>query len=244
MQEESLFLKLAKCEFEKHKVEYLGLILDHDTIRPDPTKVMRLWEWPRTLKIVKDIQSTLGLLNYHRAFVPRFSHIVKLLTWLLKKGEPFIWTMNCTKALDQIIDILISEPVLTYLDPNKPFKLEMDASSFATGAILFQRDECRKPRPIGFHSETLLKEEINYDIYNKKLTTLDQGLETWQHLLLSNHMTIHMDHANLMFYHQPHKLSPRAKWVVAHIMQYDISIKHKLGLLNKADALSCQPDYP
>jgi len=27
-------------------------------------------------------------------------------------------------------------------------------------------------------------------------------------------------------------------------MQYDIHIKHKPGLLNKADALSCRPDYP
>ena len=42
MKKESLFLKLTKCEFEKHKVEYLGLILDNNTIRPDPTKIAGL----------------------------------------------------------------------------------------------------------------------------------------------------------------------------------------------------------
>ena len=211
MKNESLFLKLAKCEFETHKVEYLGLILDYDTIRPDPTKIARLREWPRHLKTVKEVRSTLGLLNYHRAFVPGFSHIVKPLTRLLKKGEPFLWTTACTKALDRIIDILTSEPVLTHPDPTKPFELEVDASNFATGAILFQRDERGKPRPIGFHSKTLSKEEMNYDIYDKELTALNQELDTWRHLLVRRHTTVHTDHANLTFYRQPQKLSPRAK---------------------------------
>ena len=85
---------------------------------------------------------------------------------------------------------------------------------------------------------------MNYDIYDKELTALDQGLETWRHLLLGKHTTIHTNHANLTFYRQPQKLSPRAKRAVARIMQYDISIKHKPGLLNKADALSRRPDYP
>lgn len=115
---------------------------------------------------------------------------------------------NCTKALDRIIDILTSKPILTHPDPNKPFELEVDASNFATSAILFQRDERGKPRLIDFHSKTLSKEEMNYDIYNKELTALDRGLETWCHLLLRNHMTIHTDHANLTFYRQPQKLSP------------------------------------
>jgi hypothetical protein len=39
MQDESFFLKAAKCEFEKQQVEYLGLILDGDTITPDPVKM-------------------------------------------------------------------------------------------------------------------------------------------------------------------------------------------------------------
>ena len=85
---------------------------------------------------------------------------------------------------------------------------------------------------------------MNYDIYNKELTVLDRKLKTWQHLLLGNCTTIYMDHANLMFYHQPQKLSPWAKQAVTRIMQYDILIKHKLGLFDKANALLYWPDYP
>ena len=179
MRKESLFLKISKCEFEQNKVNYLGLILDESTIRPDPSKVAGLKEWPRTLKTVKEVRRTLGLLNYHRAFVPGFSHIVKPLTQLLKKEHAFLWTTACTKALDKIIHILTTEPVLAQPDQDKPFELEVDASNYATGAILFQRDERGKPRPIGFQSKTFSKEEMNYDIYDKELTALDRGLETW-----------------------------------------------------------------
>jgi hypothetical protein len=244
MRKESLFLKVSKCEFERTKVDYLGLILDEETIRPDPNKVAGLKDWPRKLKSVREVRSTLGLLNYHRAFVPGFSHIVKPLTNLLKKEQAFLWTTPCTKALDKIIHILTTSPVLAQPNQDKPYELEVDASNYATGAILFQRDERAKPQPIGFHSKTFSKEEMNYDIYDKELTAMDRGLETWRHLLLGGHTIVHTDHANLTYYRQPQKLSERAKRAVARIRQYDILIKHKPGILNKADALSRRPDYP
>jgi hypothetical protein len=244
MRKELFFLKVAKCEFEKQQVEYLRLILDGNTIKPDLVKVNGLKTWPRTLKTVMEVRSTLGLLNYHHAFVPGFSHIIKPLTQLLKKNVKFAWTEICTKALDRIINILTTEPVLTHPDPEKPFKLEVDASDYATGAILFQRDEQGKPKPLGFHSKTLSKEEMNYDIYDKELTAVNRGLDVWRHLILGQPITVYMDHANLTYYRKPQKLTPRAKQAVARIMQYCIKIKHKPGVLNKADALSRRPDYP
>jgi hypothetical protein len=190
------------------------------------------------LKTVMEVRSTLGLLNYHRAFVPRFSHIVKPLTQLLKKDVKFVWTKICMKALDRIINILTMEPVLMHPDPENPFELEVDVSDYATGAILFQRDERGKPKPLGFHLKTLSKEEMNYDIYDKELTAVDRGLDVWRHLILGQQTTVHTDHANLTYYQKPQKLTPRAKRAIARIMQYRIKIKHKPGVLNKADALS------
>jgi hypothetical protein len=179
MRKESFFLKVTKCKFKKQRVEYLGLILDNNTIKPNPVKVNGLKQWPRTLKTVMEVHSTLGLLNYHRAFVPGFSHIVKPLTQLLKKNVKFVWTEIYTKALDRIVNILTTEPVLTHPDPKKPFKLEVDASDYATGAILFQRDKRGKPKLLRFHSKTFSKEEMNYDIYDKELTAVDRGLDVW-----------------------------------------------------------------
>jgi hypothetical protein len=119
------------------------------------------------------------------------------------------------KALDKVINVLTSEPVLTHPDPNKPFELEVNALNFATSAILFQCDEREKLQPLSFHSKTLSKEEINYDIYDKELTALDCGLEQYRHLILGQDITVHTDHANLTYYRKPQKLSPRAKRAVA-----------------------------
>ena len=88
MRDASLFLKLEKCEFERNKVEYLGLLLDGDSIKPDPSKVEGLRSWPTTLKSVKEVRSTLGILNYNRAFIPGYAHIAKPLTELLKRTPP------------------------------------------------------------------------------------------------------------------------------------------------------------
>ena len=85
--------------------------------------------------------------------------------------------------------------------------------------------------------------ERNYDIYDKELTAVDRGLENWRHLLLGNTVIIHTDHANLTYYRHPHKLSERARRALNCILKYNLTIKHKPGILNRADALSRRPDY-
>ncbi|SRR6266576_626848 len=89
MKEHSLFLKPEKCEFEKHRVEYLGILLENRTVQPDPSKVTGLRDWPTTLKSVKEVRSTLEVLGYQCAFILGFSHIARPLTELLRKDKPF-----------------------------------------------------------------------------------------------------------------------------------------------------------
>jgi len=130
MRNASLFLKPEKCEFEKRKIEYLGLVLNGDSIEPDPSKIEGLKSWPTTLKSVKEVRSTLGVLNYNRAFIPGFANIAKPLTELLKKDTPFLWTPRHTIAVERLIQKVTSQPVLICPDPNKTFELEVDASNY------------------------------------------------------------------------------------------------------------------
>ena len=39
LQKYKLFLKLEKCEFEKTTVEYLGVVISHNSVEMDPVKV-------------------------------------------------------------------------------------------------------------------------------------------------------------------------------------------------------------
>jgi hypothetical protein len=55
----------------------------------DPSKIAGIKEWPYTLKSVKEVQSTLGVLSFQQPFIPGFAHLAKPLTNLLKKDLTF-----------------------------------------------------------------------------------------------------------------------------------------------------------
>jgi len=218
MKENSLFLKPEKCEFEKHHVKYLEILLKGGTVQPDPSKVTGLQDWLTTLKSIKEVRSTLGVLGYQHAFILGFSHIARPLTELLQKNKTFEWNNQCTEALKELIRLVTTQPVLVHPDPNKTFELEVDASNYATGAILFQRDEQGKPQPIGYNLKTFNDVKRHYDIYDKELTAVDHELTNWRHLLLGNNIIVHSDHANLTYYQHPHKLSDHTKRALNRIM--------------------------
>src|SRR6266478_7093881 len=55
LEEESYFLQPAKCEFEKEKVDYLGVVISRERIHIDPIKVEGLKQWPRKLGTLKQV---------------------------------------------------------------------------------------------------------------------------------------------------------------------------------------------
>ena len=46
VRQHNLSLKPEKCEFEKSSVEYLGVIVSHNSVKMDPIKVVGVAEWP------------------------------------------------------------------------------------------------------------------------------------------------------------------------------------------------------
>ncbi len=75
LKEELYFLRLTKCEFEKDKVDYLGVVISRERIHIDPLKVEGLANWPRELQTIKQVRSTLGVLGYQCPFILGFAHI-------------------------------------------------------------------------------------------------------------------------------------------------------------------------
>ena len=55
LEQESFFLKPQKCTFEQTRVEYLGLLLDGETLCINPSKIARIAKWPWTLKSIKEV---------------------------------------------------------------------------------------------------------------------------------------------------------------------------------------------
>ena len=56
LRDHNLFLKAKKCEFNKTKMEYLGLVVEEGRISTDSIKVKGFADWP-VLTCIKDAQS-------------------------------------------------------------------------------------------------------------------------------------------------------------------------------------------
>jgi RNase H-like domain found in reverse transcriptase len=167
-------------------------------------------------------------------------HLARPITQLLKKERKFKWTEECTAALDRLIGIVTSDPVLHRLNYDLPFTLEVDISQYATGAILYQPNNKGRLCPIGYHSHTLNLAERGYDVHDRELLTIMRGLHQWRHLLLSSPfmMTIITDHVNLQYYQQPQKINCHVARYLADLADYRFKLIHKLGVSNRADHLS------
>jgi len=63
LEKHKLYLRPDKCEFEKTTVEYLGVIISHNSVSMDPVKIAGVTEWPATNK--KEVQSFLGFTNFY-----------------------------------------------------------------------------------------------------------------------------------------------------------------------------------
>ena len=87
--------------------------------------------------------------------------------------------MECHTALDTLITTVTKGPTLAQPDMNQPFFLQVDASAYATGAILSQQDDRGKHQAVGFLSKTFNEAERNYDIHDRELLAVFRGLTHW-----------------------------------------------------------------
>ena len=128
---------------------------------------------------MKQVHSTLGVFGYHRTFIPGYANIVRPLNNLLKKDMMFKWKDEHTEAMDQLTYVVTTNPVLQPPNYDKPFFLEVDASQYATGAILSQKDEQGKMRAVGSISWSFTPAERNYDIHDRELLAIIHRLRAW-----------------------------------------------------------------
>ena len=208
MQEEDLYLKLAKCTFNQTEVEYLGLVVKDGEVLMDPAKLKAMTDWePPTL--VKAVRSFIGFCNFYQKFIPNFSTLTQPLHNLTKKGVPFIWRKEQDDAFIKLKEVFLLAPVLKMLDTTKQFFVMTDASITTSGGVLMQKDSNGDLHPCTYHSATFSPAEQNYDIYDRERLTVIQALKEWCHYLTrTEHPVIVItDHKNLGYFNKPQNVT-------------------------------------
>jgi Reverse transcriptase (RNA-dependent DNA polymerase) len=94
-----LYLKPEKCVFEQHRVEFLGVVLQHGTIHMDPTKIQGVADWPRPNNVTY-VRAFLGFTGFYRYFIPNYSIIARPLLDLTKKTTTWKWEADQSMAFE------------------------------------------------------------------------------------------------------------------------------------------------
>lgn len=236
----------AKCRFGKNEISYLGFVISHNTIKPDPAKrdavTSRL---PPTSPA--ETRAFVGLANYLRSFIPHFAEITAPLYKLCNiSPSDFVWTPEAQRAFDDTRAAIAEADVLYIPDPGGHYDIETDASDFAIGSVLKQRDHDGKMHVVAFESRVLLPAEKNYSTTQKELLSIIHALTKWSHYVKGGSVTIYTDHKPLTYIQvQRTALTPRmARWV-EFLQEFNVQIQYIEGPDNvAADALSRPPMRP
>ena len=137
LREAGFKMRVAKCDFMKSEIKYLGRVVSAEGVKPDPKAVAKLrdWEIPRNKT---EMQSFLGFANYYREFIPCHDKLVAPLHTVTGLNVTFTWGPEQQKAFNEIKKALIEATALAQPDSEGEFVLDTDASAVAISGILHQ----------------------------------------------------------------------------------------------------------
>jgi hypothetical protein len=240
LQENELYCKLKKCDFEKKELKFLGHIVGEGGIKVDPAKISVVQSWP-TPSSVTQVRSFLGLANYFRKFLQGYSSQVAPLVALTRQGvfwNSSTWTPECQSAFDGVKLALTQAPTLAMADFNEPFEMEIlcDASMLGIGAVLTQRG-----RPIAYESKKLTETEKRWTTGDQELWAVIHALKTWRCYVEGIPFTVVTDHNPLIHLQTQPNLSRRqARWA-EYLQRFNFTWAYRPGRDNVADPLSRHP---
>ena len=141
------------------------------------------------------------------------------------------WTKNKQHAFE-LLKLQVSQaPILVHTDPEKQFQMETDASNYAYGAVLSQKQANNRHHPIGFMSKSMNPAEHNYSIPDKEALAIVKGLQNWRHWLKCTKLPIQilMDHKNLEYFVKPQVLNRwQMRWLEL-LTHYNYKIHYQPG---------------
>ena len=164
----------------------------------DPGKVSAVCNWP-TPTMLREVRVFIGLANFYQKFIQDFTSIAHPLRDLTKKDMPWQWHAEQQQAFDHIKNRFCEEPILKVYDPLLPTRIEVDTSCFTTGSILSQKHLDGHWYPVTYHSDSMSKEEQNYEVYDREMLGCICALEDWRHFLegLPEPFKVVTDHKNI-----------------------------------------------
>ena len=201
-----LKVKLAKCDFVKRKIVYLGHVISEEGVQVNPEKIKAIARFPEP-KSKKNIKQFLGLAGFFRKFVRSFSAIAAPLTDVLKEDVQFRFEEKERNAFQNLKDALGQPPVLRFPNFDLPFIVVTDASDIGMGACLMQKYG-NKIHPVAFFSrkwKTASPDETKMSVVDKEAYAVVASLQHFRYIILGYKVVVFTDH-------KPRGVNKRCVW--------------------------------
>lgn len=233
----NLKLNWQKCKFLQEQVEFLGHVVGSGKIQVSPKKCEAIVNFPRP-KTPKQLRGFLSLVSFCRRFIPGLAEKSAALTAMLKKDAKIEWTEERNEAFLKLKQCLVEPPVLHMPDFELPFEIRADASDYALGAILLQRDDDQY-KIIAYHSKIFSSAERNYTTTEKECLAVLSACEKWRHYIMGQKTVVRTDHSALVWLQNIKNPAGRlARWAT-RLAVFDLQIMYLKGENNQlADCLS------
>jgi hypothetical protein len=255
MKEHGIAVKGSKVQLYSTTVDFLGHVISAEGISPQAEKIKAVAEWPRP-KNLTELRGFLGTCNYYRKFIYNMADKSAPLNNLTRKDVPFPvpdeWSTELIDSFETLKRALCEAPVLALpdmkaaIEGTRPFRVQVDASSAAMGAVLMQ-DLGNGWQPIAYASKSFNSAECNYNTTERELRGLVWATcETFRHYLLGTQYELQGDHRPLQTLLQPNRAYSRrqARWVE---LLEENGVPHMIHVPGKSipvpDALSRRGDY-
>nr|GEW14770.1 reverse transcriptase domain-containing protein [Tanacetum cinerariifolium] len=157
----------------------------------------------------------------------------KPMTRLLEKDTPFIFSKECVEAFQTLKRKLIEAPILIAPDWDMPFELMCNASDFAIGAVLGQRQE-KHFRSIHYASKTMTEAESNYTTTEKEMLAVVYAFEKFWSYLIMNKSIVYTDQSALKYLFAKKESKARLLRWVPHLQEFTFKVIDTKGVENLA----------
>lgn len=234
--EKNVRFNVNKIQFSLEEVKYLGHIFSHNSVKPDPDRLLAIEQMGRP-KNKKDLQTFLGVVNFMRSFISNLSEKTAPLRELLKKNTIFHWTDLHSKVVDDIKVEILKSDILVPFDPSKEIIVQCDASQNGLGCCLIQDG-----KPISFASRSLTKYERNYAQIEKEMLSIIFACNKFKFYTYGRTIKVVNDHKPLLgiMKKEIHKISSaELQRMKLKLLNFDIVLEHAPGKsIQLADYLS------
>ncbi|GBO25306.1 Retrovirus-related Pol polyprotein from transposon 17.6 [Araneus ventricosus] len=222
------------------ELQFLGHKIGGGKHAPDEEKIAAIKRLERP-KTKKDVRSVLGLMGFYRSYIPNYAEFATPLTELTKgkKSGDVKWGKREEESFCGLKKALCDDTALNAPDFGKPFEIHADASDYAIGCCLTQKDEKGNYRPIAFVSQKFNKTQRNWATIEKEAYAILFGFKKFDKWLHGTIVEIVTDHNPLKYLIEKTPKSPKlTRWALA-LQRWSYKITHRPGILNQdADALS------